>query len=126
LRNEVYGVRAAFVAALHGEVVMDYHELGKMTVNQLREEAKKFSDLKGVTAMKKEELIHVLVERLGVVVPEKKTKPASLAMSKPALKKKIAELRAATDAARSQHDRGKTDLLRRRIHSLKRRLRKSG
>jgi hypothetical protein len=104
---------------------MDYHELENMTVIRLRDEAKKFSDLKGVAGMKKEELIHVLVERLGIAVPEKKPRAASGQMSKPALKKKIAELRAAEDAARSEHDRGKADLLRRRIHSLKHRLRKS-
>ena len=104
---------------------MDYHELEKMTVIQLREEAKKFDDLKGVTAMKKDELIHVLVERLGIAVPDKKHHAAAAGpMDKIALKKKIAELHAAQDAARAARDRGQVDILRRRIHLLKHRLRK--
>ena len=104
---------------------MDYHELEKMTVIQLREEAKKFPDLKGVTAMKKEELIHILVERLGIAVPDKKHHAAApVRLSKSDLKKKIAELHAAQDKARSEHDPAKTSLLRRRIHSLKHRLRR--
>jgi cysteinyl-tRNA synthetase len=103
---------------------MDYHALEKMTVIQLREEAKKFADLKGVTAMKKEELIHILVERLGIAVPDKKHHAAAKGpMNKSALKKKIAELHAARDAARAEDDSAKTDLLRRRLHSLKHRLR---
>ena len=104
---------------------MDYHALQEMTVIQLRDEAKKFADIKGVTAMKKEELIHILVERLGIAVPDKKHHAAVKGtMNKSALKKKIAELHAARDAAHSENDRAKTDLLRRRIHSLKHRLRK--
>jgi cysteinyl-tRNA synthetase len=103
---------------------MDYHALEKMTVVQLREEAKRFADLKGVTAMKKEELIHILVERLGIAVPDKTHHAAVKGpMNKGALKKKIAELHEARDAVRTEHDRAKADLLRRRLHSLKRRLR---
>jgi hypothetical protein len=104
---------------------MDYHALEKMTVTQLREEAKKFPDLKGLTAMKKEELVQILVERLGIAVPDKKDHAdARGPMNKSALKRKIAELHTSQDSARSEHDRGKVDLLRRRIHSLKHRLRK--
>lgn len=104
---------------------MDYHELEKMTVIRLREEAKKFADSKGVAGMKKEELIHVLVERLGIVVPEKKTKAARAPVNKKTLKKKIVELRDAKETARSEHSRKRVDVLRRRIHSVKRRLRKT-
>lgn len=103
---------------------MDYHDLEKMTVIQLREEAKKFPDLKGVTAMKKEELMHILVERLGIVVPEKKKAAAPAPTDKTALRRKIAELRAAKAAAQAERDRKRTALLRRRIHAVKRRLRK--
>jgi cell division protein FtsX len=104
---------------------MDYRELENMTVIRLREEAKKFPDLKGITGMKKEELIQALVEHLGITVPEKKErKGARTPASKPSLKKKIAELRTAENAARAEKDRKKVDLLRRRIHSIKHRLRR--
>ena len=105
---------------------MDYHELENMTVIRLREEAKKFPDLKGVTGMKKEELIQALVERLGILVPEKKERKGLRSpASKTSLKKKITELRSAEDAARAEHNRKKVNLLRRRIHSIKHRLRKN-
>ncbi len=105
---------------------MDYQELERMTVIKLREETKKFPDLKGVTGMKKEELIQALVERLGIAVPEKKErKGGRVPGSKTSLKKKIAELRTAENAARAEKDHKKVDLLRRRIHQIKHRLRKS-
>jgi hypothetical protein len=104
---------------------MDYHALEKMTVVQLREEAMKIADLKGVTAMKKEELIHVLVEHLGIQVPDKKHHAVPRGpMNKAAIKKKIAELHAARDTARAANDRTALSLLRRRIHTLKHRLRR--
>lgn len=103
---------------------MEYHDLEKMTVIQLREEAKKFPDLTGVTAMKKEELIHNLVTRLGIAVPAKTTKKARAVVDKSTLKKKIAALQAAKTAARETGDRKKTSAIRRRIHTVKRRLRK--
>jgi cell division protein FtsX len=102
---------------------MDYHELEKMTVIKLREEAKKFPDLKGVTAMKKEELVHALVEHLGIAVPDKKHKAASVKLDKSDLRKMMSDLRMSQKAARSKDDRKTVDTLRRRIHSLKRRLR---
>ncbi|UCG52723.1 MAG: transcription termination factor Rho [Candidatus Latescibacterota bacterium] len=105
---------------------MDYHELEKMTVIKLREETKKFPDVKGVSGMKKEELIALLVEKLDIKVPEKKKKKApSVPKNKMTLKKKIMELRGQKEAARAEKDsRKKVTVLRKRIHSLKRQLRK--
>ena len=104
---------------------MDYHELENMTVIRLREEAKKFPELKGVSGMKKEELTHALVERLGIVVPEKKAKAAHAPMDRTALKKKMEELRAQKKAANAEHNRKTASLLRRRIHLIKRQIRKT-
>ncbi len=103
---------------------MDYHELEKMTVIKLREEAKKFPDLKSVTGMKKEELIHALVEHLGIAVPDKKHKAARAKLDKSDLRKMMSDLRMSQKAARSENNRKSVDTLRRRIHSLKRRLRR--
>ena len=107
---------------------MDYHALENMTVVQLREEAKKH-DFKGVTGMKKDELITVIAEKLGLekpaVKPKKKKKKSGAApLGKDALKKKIGELRSAQEKARADNDKKKNELYRRRIHSLKRRMRK--
>ncbi len=106
---------------------MDYHALENMTVVQLREEAKKH-DFKGVTGMKKDELITVIAEKLSLEKPAvkpKKTKKSGVApLGKDALKKKIAELRSDREKAQADSDKKKNELLRRRIHTLKRRMRK--
>ena len=106
---------------------MDYHALENMTVVQLREEAKKH-DFKGVAGMKKDELITVIAEKLGLdkpaVKPKKKKKSGAAPLGKDALKKKIDELRSAREKARADNDKKKNELYRRRIHSLKRRMKK--
>ena len=104
---------------------MDYSELEKLTVIKLREEAKKFPDVKGVSAMKKEELLNLLVEKLGIEVPEKKTKKKTASpKNKASLKKKIEQLKMEREAARADRDSKKATILRRRIHTLKRQIRK--
>jgi len=109
---------------------MDYDELSKMTVIQLREEAKK-TDAKGVTGMKKDELIALLAGDQGIEVPAKKPAAAKKTsgakgakMDRPAVQKKLAELKAEQVTARAAGDKKQTALLRRRIHTLKRRSRK--
>ncbi|MFQ5626491.1 MAG: Rho termination factor N-terminal domain-containing protein [Methyloligellaceae bacterium] len=105
---------------------MDYTALSHMTVNKLREEAKKL-DLKGVTGMKKEELIKLLAEKLGIEIPKKHPKihkKSPVALSKNDLKAKIVELKALRDKARADNKSKQVDLLRRRIHLLKRRIRR--
>lgn len=104
---------------------MDYHTLEKMTVNNLREEAKKHG-AKGVTGMKKDELIALLAEKLNIEVPKKsemKKGKAHTPLDKKTLKKKIAELRELRTTARSNNDKKNVALLRRRIHRLKRQMR---
>jgi cell division protein FtsX len=105
-----------------------------MTVAELREQAKKIPDVKGVSSMKKDELVELLVK----AVPGEKTKPAKA--EKPAkektktkvgapsdkseLKKRIRELKLEKREALSQHDREKARLCGQQIHLYKRRLRK--
>jgi cell division protein FtsX len=104
---------------------MEYSELEKLTVIRLREEAKKLPDVKGVSAMKKEELLNLLVEKLGIEVPEKKTKKTTASpRGKASLKKKIEQLKMEREAARADRDSKKVTILRRRIHTLKRQIRK--
>lgn len=105
---------------------MDYHALEKMTVHQLREEAKKIPDAKGVAGMKKEELITIIAGHLGLEKPVRKAKKKkrSAPLDKKAIKKMIAKLKEERDKARSGDVRKEVSILRKRIHALKRRLRK--
>jgi hypothetical protein len=103
---------------------MDYHAFEKMTVAQLRDEAKKHPDIAGAAGMKKEQLLEALAHQLGLEKPAaraKKEKPAET-LDKASLKKKIVDLKAARDTARGGKDKKKASILRRRIHSLKRRM----
>ncbi len=105
---------------------MDYNALTNMTVNKLREEAKKL-DLKVGTGLKKEELVQLLAEKLNLEISEQKPKPAKKAptsLGKSDLKAKIIELKAQRDKARTDGQPKQSDLLRRRIHTLKRRMRR--
>lgn len=104
---------------------MDYEALSHMTVIQLREEAKKVEDVKGVSAMKKDELIALLAERHGLEIPAKapKKKHIPTVRNKKTLRDAITKLRTEQDAARDKKDRKKVNELRRRIHSLKRAMR---
>ena len=106
---------------------MDYHALENMTVVQLREEAKKH-DFKGVTGMKKDELITVIADKLSLekpaAKPKKKKKSGAAPLGKDALRKKIAELRSEREKARTDNNKEKNELFRKRIHLLKRRMRK--
>ena len=112
---------------------MDYHDLEKMTVIKLREEAKKIGDVKGLTGMKKDELITLLVGHMGIEVPEKKEKKgkksgsgmsSGMPKTKEGFKQKITELKGERVAARTAGNPKEANVLRKRIHMLKRRLRK--
>ena len=108
---------------------MNHHDLEQMTVIKLREEAKKIPDAKGLTGMKKDELIALLVNHRGIEVPEKKEKKAKKSSSgmpktKEGFKQKISELKGERDTARTAGNPKDANVLRRRIHMLKRRLRK--
>jgi protein-arginine kinase activator protein McsA len=92
-----------------------------MTVAKLREEAQKFPDVKGITAMRKEELIELLCEKLGIQPERKTAAPAD----KGALKKRIREYKVKRNEALAQKDYKEAALYRRRIHSYKRRLRRA-
>lgn len=106
---------------------MDYHALENMTVAQLREEVKKHPDVASATGMKKEQLVELLAQKLGLEKPlsqVKKTKSAET-RGKNVLKQKIVELKTERGKAREAKDKKKATLLRRRIHSLKRRMGKA-
>jgi Rho termination factor, N-terminal domain len=49
---------------------VDFKELERMKVDQLREEASKLEGVEGVSGMKKQELIDLLSEKLGIERPK--------------------------------------------------------
>lgn len=101
---------------------MDYHALTKMTVNNLREEAKKH-DIAGVTGMNKQELIDAVAAKLNLEKPAAKPKKSKkVALDKTAIRQKITKLRELRATARANSDRKQVKLLRRRLHLLKRQL----
>ena len=99
---------------------MELKDLLKMTVVKLREEAHKFEDIKGAIGMTKEQLIDILCDKHGI--PKKKALPKGI--GRHALKEKIRKMRARRDEVLGTGDRKKIVLHRRRLKSLRRRLRK--
>jgi len=93
---------------------MDKKTLIKMTVPKLREEALKIENLTGVHGMTKPELLDVLFAKFGIQVEKRKQRDVS------AIKKKIHELSAKKVEARQAGDKKQVEILRRRIHTLRR------
>ena len=103
--------------------------LEKMTVIDLKKIALEIPGIKGVSAMKKDELLAVIKEHKGVKDEEParkdKKKPAKAALDKKKLKGKISQLKQEKEAARGKEDRKRVDMLRRRLSRLKKQTRKA-
>ena len=100
---------------------MDYHELHKQAVGELREMAGEHEDLKGVTGMSKEKLIEVLCGKMGIEMPHK----VVLGIDKSTIKAKIRELKKTRDEAIAAKDRERLKRTRREIHRLRHNLRRA-
>jgi cell division protein FtsX len=100
---------------------MTLQELKKMTVVKLREEAMKYPDVKGASAMKKDELIALLCEKLGIEV---ETKKAAVPATKVTVKEALKKLKAAKQEAHEKQDYSGVSLCRRKIRTQKRHLRR--
>src|SRR5262245_12785117 len=98
-----------------------YHELHAMTVAQLRDVAKGIDDeaLHGFSTMHKEHLLPLVCKALKIEVHQHHD---VVGVDKRTIKVKIQELKAARDAAVEAHDHKRLKDVRRRIHSLKRRI----
>ena len=106
--------------------------LDKMTVVELREAAKKeIPDIKGVSGMKKDQLLAAMKEARGI----KKEKPAKKKKKKVAgpkkemtireMKQEIVRLRAEKESIRPEGDKKKIEIIRRLINRLKKMTRKA-
>jgi uncharacterized protein (UPF0216 family) len=100
---------------------MDYHELQKTTVNKLREMAKQYEDLEGVTGMSKERLVDALAAKLGIERPHK----VVIGIDKASIKVKMRALKKERDAALAAKDRARLHAIRHDLHKLRHRLRKA-
>ncbi|MCK5513067.1 MAG: hypothetical protein KAJ00_01090, partial [Deltaproteobacteria bacterium] len=105
---------------------MEEKDLTKMTVANLREEAKKYTSIQGIHAMKKEELIRAIADVRGEPIEIKKKKPKKKrkAMNIADVKKQIKELRVKKEEARKTKDVKMVDRLRKKIKMLKKQTRK--
>ena len=101
---------------------MDYHDLQKTRVVDLREMMKEhLPDEKGTTGLKKEQLVDLLAAKLGI---EKPHKHVAAGLGKRAIKAEIRELKVKRQAALEAKETGDLKKYRRQIHRRKRRLRR--
>lgn len=101
-----------------------YDELQKMTVAQLREiaEAQDSDDLRGFESMHKVPLLQALCKALGVDSHEHY---AAKGIEKAAIKVQMRELKVARNAAIEGHDHTALRVVRRKLHSLNRKIRRA-
>ena len=101
---------------------MDWHELNKTRVADLRDLAKeKMPNLQGILSMKKEDLVDLLADELGIEKPHK----VISGIDKAAVKARIKELKVKRQAALEAHDHAELKKHRRAIHRLKRKMRRA-
>ncbi len=99
---------------------MELKDLEKMTVGKLREELAKFEDVKGVSGMKKAQLIDTLCQKLDIHQPEKTV----VGIDKPTIKARIRNLKAEREKAMAANDYKALDDIRRRIKTYRRSIKK--
>jgi hypothetical protein len=97
---------------------VDWHDLHKMKVTELREMAKEKLALEGASGLHKDELVAKLAEAMGIPRPHKIVDAAG----KTAIKQRIRALKAERDAALAAKDREALHRARRAIHAEKRKL----
>jgi Rho termination factor, N-terminal domain len=97
---------------------MDWHDLQKMKVTDLREMAKEKLSLEGASGLHKDELVARLAEALGIPRPHKVVDAAG----KTSIKQSIRTLKQERDEAIAAHDHERLQAVRRRIHAERRKL----
>jgi len=100
---------------------MDYHQLEKTTVPQLREMAKEYDDLQGVTGMSKEKLVNTLADKMGIEKPHK----VVVGVDKATIKAQIRELKKERQQALDAKDKAKINDTRKQLHRLRHKLHKA-
>jgi len=106
---------------------MDRETLKKKTVAELKEMAREIPDIKGLSSMKKDDLVDLLAGS-GTGSKREAVKPpaagAGVLLDKSELKRRIHTLKDDKREAISKQDRARSRECNRQIHRYKRRLRK--
>ena len=97
---------------------MDWHELHKMKVTDLRELAKQKLEIEGVSGLHKDQLVERIAQAMGIPRPHKVVETEG----KTAIKQRIRALKVERDEALRAKDRERLHRLRRQIHAEKRKL----
>ena len=101
---------------------MNYHDLQKTRVNDLREMIKEnFPDVLGVIGLKKVEMVNMLADKLGI---EKPNKHVAAGLGKRAIKAEIRELKVQRETAKEENNIDDVVKFRKLIHRNKRKLRR--
>ena len=101
---------------------MDYREIQKMTAVKLREViTEKFPDVRGVSALKKEQLVVLLADKLGI----DRHVHGTVAIDKTAIKQKIRALKKQRDEAMAAGDTSSLGEIKHAIHKQKHILRRA-
>ena len=99
---------------------MDWHELMKKKVTELRDMAKA-EGMEGTSGLAKDKLVEALAKKLGIERPHL----VAESTDKTTIKQKIRALRVDVVKALEAHDRKLAHDKRRRIHALKRQIRRA-
>ena len=97
---------------------MEYHELAKLTVAKLREMAQEYPDVKGVTGLRKEQLVDLLADKMGIEKPHK----VVVGIDKKTIKAGIRALKKERDKALEAKDHAELKKVRRKLSRLRRKL----
>ena len=100
-------------------------DLDRMTVKELKTVAAEITDLVGIHAMKKAELLAAIKKAKGIEekrAPKEKIEKAAITVKQ--LKTKIIELKKKRQEARNAKDKRMVHILRRKINRLKKETRK--
>ena len=105
---------------------MDTDALHKMTVAELREEAKKLGDVKGIASMKKDDLVQLLAGGESGAAPASRRhgKGTAGAYQLPVLKQRVRELKAKRAEATSKSQKAKVSEFNVDLRALRRQLRR--
>jgi hypothetical protein len=104
-----------------GGRAVDLKTIQKMTADKLRDELTKYPDVTGVSALKKDKLVALLCDKLGIDMHAH----AAAAIDKTAIKKAIRALKKERDAATVAKDLKHATEIRHKIHREKHRLRRA-
>ena len=103
---------------------MEWKDLEKMTIVKLREEALKFPQIESVHGKSKEQLMEELARLLGIRKPHTNL-TETFVHTKSDLKHRLHELKAERDKVLAVHDHVRLHEIRREMHVLKHRIRKT-